>query len=54
LQKKIGIKVEKGQVKQVNLDGTKIEKKILPMHHPTTLVHWSMLVHFDPVTFTGL
>jgi hypothetical protein len=42
LQKKLRsgvIKAEKGQTKKSTWDGTWIEKKILLVHHPSTLVH---------------
>jgi hypothetical protein len=43
LQKKIEIKakkgLKKGKQKKSTWDGTWIEKKIVLMHHPSTLVH---------------
>jgi len=37
--KKTKIRVEKGQTKKLTWDGIWIEKKILLMHHSSTLVH---------------
>jgi hypothetical protein len=31
--------------KKCTWDGTGIEKRILSMHHPSTVVHWWVLVH---------
>jgi hypothetical protein len=49
LQKKTEIKAEKGLIKgkqkKSTWDSTGIEKRILSVHHPSTLVHWWVLVH---------
>jgi hypothetical protein len=39
LQKKTKIGSEKGQTKKSTWDGIRIEKRILLVHHPSTLVH---------------
>jgi len=52
LQKKTEIMAEKGlrkgKQRTSTLDGTGIEKSILSVHHPSTLVHWWLLVHSGP------
>ncbi len=49
LQKKTEIRAEKGlrkgKEKMSTWDGTGIEKRIVSVHHPSTLVHWWVLVH---------
>ncbi len=37
--------LRKGKEKKSTLDGTGIGKRILSVHHPSTLVHWWVLVH---------
>jgi hypothetical protein len=44
-KRKIEIGAGKGESKKSTWDGTWIEKVILSMHHPSTLVHWWVLVH---------
>ncbi len=46
LQKETEIRAEKGQTKKKSTwDGAGIEKRNLSVHHPSTLVHWWVLVH---------
>jgi hypothetical protein len=40
LRKKLRSGLRKGKQKQSTRDGTGIEKRILSVHHPSTLVHW--------------
>ncbi len=37
--------LRKGKQKLSTWHGTGIEKRILSVHHPSTLVHWCVLVH---------
>jgi len=46
LQKKLRSGLRKGKQKKSTWDGTGIEKRILSVHHTSTLVHWWVLVHF--------
>jgi len=39
-KKKLGSGLRKGKEKKSTWDGTRIEKRILSVHHPSTLVHW--------------
>ncbi len=48
LQKKLRSGLRKGNEKKSTGDGTWIEKRILSVHHPSTLVHWWVLVHSGP------
>jgi hypothetical protein len=48
LQKKLRSGLGKGNEKKSRWDGTWIEKRILSVHHPSTLVHWWVLVHSGP------
>jgi hypothetical protein len=43
--KKLRSRLRKGKQKNSTWDGIGIEKRILSMHHPSTLVHWWVLVH---------
>jgi hypothetical protein len=43
-RKETEIRVEKGQRKNSTWDGTGIEKRNPSVHHPSTLVQWSVLV----------
>jgi len=45
MKKKKKIKVEKGKTK-INMGWHRDRKENLAMHHPSTLVHWWVLVHF--------
>jgi hypothetical protein len=40
--------LRKGKQKMSTWDGTGIEKRILSVHHPSTLVPWWELVHSGP------
>jgi hypothetical protein len=40
--------LRKGKQKKSTWDGAGIEKRILSVHHPSTLVHWWVLVHSGP------
>jgi hypothetical protein len=44
-QKKLRSGLRKGKKKTSTWDGTGIEKRILSVHHPSTLVHRWVLVH---------
>jgi hypothetical protein len=44
-KKKLRSGLRKGKGKKSTWDGTGIEKRILSVHHPSTLVYWWMLVH---------
>jgi hypothetical protein len=44
-KKKLRSGLRKGKEKKSTRDGTGIEKRILSVHHPSTLVHWWVLVH---------
>jgi hypothetical protein len=46
---KLRSRLKKHKKKKSIWDGTRIEKKILSMHHPSMLVHWWVLVHFSQV-----
>jgi hypothetical protein len=46
LQKETEIRAEKrAKKKKSTWDGTRIEKRNPSVHHPSTLVHWWVLVH---------
>jgi hypothetical protein len=47
-KKKLRSGLRKCKQKKVNRNGTWIEKRILSMHHPSTLVHSCVLVHSGP------
>jgi len=47
-RKKLRSGLRKGKQKQSTRDGTGIEKRILSVHHPSTLVHWWVLIHSGP------
>jgi hypothetical protein len=44
-KKKLRSGLRKGKQKKSTWDSTRIEKRILSVHHPSTLVHWWVLVH---------
>jgi hypothetical protein len=44
-KKKLISGLRKGKEKKSTWDGTGIEKRLLSVHHPSTLVHWCVLVH---------
>jgi hypothetical protein len=44
-KKKLRSGLRKGKEKKSTWDGTGIEKRILSVHHPSTLVHWWVLLH---------
>ncbi len=46
--------MRKGKEKKPTRDGTGIEKKILSVHHPSTLVHWWVLVTLALIVNTML
>ncbi len=48
-RKKLRSGLKKDKQKKSIWDGTRIEKKILSMHHPSMLVHWWVLVHSSQV-----
>ncbi len=58
LQKKTEIRAEKGlrkgKEKESTWDGTGRERRILSLHHPSTLVHWWVLVHSGPLGGQGI
>jgi hypothetical protein len=41
--------LRKGKQKKSTCDGTRIEKRILSVHHPSTSVYWWVPVHSGPV-----
>jgi hypothetical protein len=47
-KKKLRSGLRKGKPKKSTWVGTWIEKRILSVHHPSTLVHWWVLVHSGP------
>jgi hypothetical protein len=44
-QKKLRSVLRKAKEKKSTWDATEIEKRILSVYHPSTLVHWWVLVH---------
>ncbi len=44
-EKKTAIRADQGKQNKSTWDGKGIEKRILSVHHPSTLVHWWVLVH---------
>ncbi len=44
-KKKLTLGLRKGKEEKSTWDGTGIEKGTLRVHHPSTLVHWWVLVH---------
>jgi len=45
-KKELKLGLSKGKAKKSTWNDTWIEKRILLMHHPSTLVHWWVQVHF--------
>jgi len=45
LKKKLKSGLRNGKAKKSTWDGTGIENRILSVHHPSTLVHWWVLLH---------
>jgi hypothetical protein len=53
-KKKLRSGLIRANKKSQTWDGAGIEKRILSVHHPSTLVHWWVLVHYGRETVSDL